>query len=236
MLQPRQWQIRQDKPSGAQLLEKRNLFGLLLETFGGFARRHGTQPFEVTDLVTLDQRQETRHPGIPLNRHCGHDSFEQGLFMMPPCSDHVAADIALAEHEVVMLDQPRSDRRHEVGVIEHSRSFTAHIGDESALSMRGEFTASEQPECRRMVLEQGSPAPAIEGSDRGDPRRLATKLPAEVGEDVRRDALDGVEGGAGHLEEADLQRERHPVQGAPAFPDLGEFLLIEGEEVLDLKS
>jgi len=60
-------------------------------------------------------------------------------------------------------------------------------------------------------------------------------LPAEVIEDVRWNALDGVERVAGHLEKADLQRERHPVQGAPAFSNAGKFLLIKREEVLDLK-
>ena len=85
------------------------------------------------------------------------------------------------------------------------------------------------------MLEQDPPAPAIEGPDRGDARRLAAELPAEVSEDVRRDALDGVERVAGHLEEADLQRERHLVQGAPALPDAGKLLLVEREEVLDLK-
>ncbi len=57
-----------------------------------------------------------------------------------------------------------------------------------------------------------------------------------MGEDVRRDALDGVERVAGHLEKADLQRERHPVHGASAFPDLGKLLLVESEDVLDLQS
>ena len=79
-----------------------------------------------------------------------------------------------------------------------------------------------------MVLEQGPSAPGIERPDRGDPRRLAIELPAEMGEDVRRNALDGVERVAGHFEEADLQPERHPVQGAPAFPDVGKLLLVEG--------
>ena len=63
------------------------------------------------------------------------------------------------------------------------------------------------------MLEQGPPAPAIEGPDRGDPWRLAIELPTEMGEDVRRDAFDGVERVAGHLEKTDLQRERHPVHG-----------------------
>ncbi len=54
-------------------------------------------------------------------------------------------------------------------------------------------------------------------------------------EDRRRNALDGIERVAGYLEKANLQRERHPVQGAPALPDPGKFLLVKREEVLDLK-
>ncbi len=87
-----------------------------------------------------------------------------------------------------------------------------------------------------MMLEQGSPAPAIEGPDRSDPWWHAIELLAEVSEDRRRDALYRVERVAGHLEEADLQRERHPVQGASAFPNPGQFLFVESEEMLDLQS
>ncbi len=85
-----------------------------------------------------------------------------------------------------------------------------------------------------MVLEQGSPA-TIESPDRGDPRRHAIELPAEMGEDVRRDALHRIERGAGHLEKADLQRERHPIHGAAAFPNLDKLLFVEHEEVLDFE-
>ncbi len=87
-----------------------------------------------------------------------------------------------------------------------------------------------------MMLEQGPSAPAIEGPDRGDPRRHAIELPAEVIEDVRWNALDGVERVAGHFEKANVERERQPVQRAPTFPNPGMFLLVEREEVLDLKS
>ncbi len=120
-------------------------------------------------------------------------------------------------------------------MVEHGLSLAAHIGNEPALGMRGEFAASEQPESCCVVLEQGPVAPAIERPDRGDPRRLAIELPAKMGEDVRWNPLHGIERAAGHLEEADLQRERHPVQGTPSFPDLAKFLLVEGKEVLDLR-
>jgi hypothetical protein len=32
-----------------------------------------------------------------------------------------------------------------------------------------------------------------------------------------------------------VERERQPVQGAAAFPNPGKFLLVECEEMLDLK-
>ncbi len=64
--------------------------------------------------------------------------------MMPPCRRYMAANVALAEHEVVMLSQPQSNRRHQVGVVEHRHGFAAHVGDEPALGMRGKFAASEQ--------------------------------------------------------------------------------------------
>ena len=120
-------------------------------------------------------------------------------------------------------------------MIEHRGCLAAHAGDQPALGVRHEVAASEQMEGRRVTLEQGPQAPAMEGPDRGDARRLAAELPAEVGEDVRRDALDGVERVAGHLEEANLQGERHSVQGAPALPDASKLLLVEREEVLDFE-
>ena len=86
-----------------------------------------------------------------------------------------------------------------------------------------------------MMLEQGPPAPAIERPDGGDLRRRAIDLPAQPVEDFRRNALHGIERVAGHLEKADVERERQPVQGTAAFPNPGKFLLVEREEMLDLK-
>src|SRR5207247_509448 len=70
---------------------------------------------------------------------------------------------------------------------------------EPAFGMRDEFGASEQPECRGMVLEQGPATPAIECPQRGNPRRHAIELPAEMIEDRRRNEFDGVECSAGIL-------------------------------------
>ena len=86
-----------------------------------------------------------------------------------------------------------------------------------------------------MMLEQGPGAPAIERPDRGDPRRHAIEVPAEMIEDLRGNELNGVEGTAGHLEEADLEGERQPVQGSPAFSNRSQFALVESEEMLDLE-
>jgi hypothetical protein len=154
---------------------------------------------------------------------------------MPARSIHTAADVAFAEQEIVVLDQPRPGRGHEVGLIEHGCCLAARVSHEPTLRMRGEFAASEQPERCRVVLEQSPPA-TVESPNGGDLRRHAIELAAEVGEDVRRDTLHRIERGAGHLEKADLQRECHLVHGAPAFPDLDKLLLVEGEEVLNLQS
>jgi hypothetical protein len=134
-----------------------------------------------------------------------------------------------------MLDQPCSGARHKVGLVEHGRGFPAQISDEPAFRVRGEFAASEQPERRRVMLKQGPSAPAIERPDRGYLRRCAIELPAEMLENLWGNALHGIERIAGHLEKADVERERQPVQGTSAFSNPGEFLLVEREEMLDLK-
>jgi hypothetical protein len=79
-----------------------------------------------------------------------------------------------------MLDQPRPGARHKLGEVENGRRLPAKIGHQSAFCVRDEFAASEQPKCRGVVLEQGPATPAIECPDRGDPRRHAIDLPAEV--------------------------------------------------------
>ena len=84
-----------------------------------------------------------------------------------------------------------------------------------------------------MMLEQLG-APAIERPDRGDPRRHAIEVPAEMIEDPRGNELNGVEGTASHLEEPDLEGERQPVW-SPAFSNRSQFALVESEEMLDLE-
>jgi hypothetical protein len=116
-----------------------------------------------------------------------------------------------------MLDQPDAGPCRQVVMVEHHCRFPATIGHEPAPGMGGEHGTSEQPERCFMMLEQGPGAPAIERPDRGDPRRHAIEVPAEMIEDPRGNELNGIEGTAGHPEEADLEGERQPVQGSPAF-------------------
>jgi hypothetical protein len=154
---------------------------------------------------------------------------------MPPRGDRQTPDVTLAQQEIIVLDEPRSGARHEFRVVENGRRLLAKIGHQSAFRVRGEFAASEQPECRGVVLEQGSRTPAIERPDRGNPRRRAIDLPAKMIEDLRWYQLHRVERSAGQLEKADLQGERQPVQRSAAFPDRGKLILVEREEVLDLE-
>src|SRR5271169_7072973 len=152
---------------------------------------------------------------------------------MPPRGDHEAPDVALAEQQVMMLDQPRTGARHELGLVEDGGRFPTKIGHEPAFGMQREFAAFEQPECRGMVLEQGPATPTVERPDRGNPRWHAIELAAEMIEDLRRNELHGVERSAGHLEETDLEGERQLVQGAAPFPNRRKFTLVERKEVLD---
>ena len=154
---------------------------------------------------------------------------------MPLRGDYEAANIPLAEQQVMMLDQPRAGARYQLGGIENGGRLPTQIGHQPAFGMRGEFAAPEQPEGRGMMLEQGTAAPAIEGPDRGDPGRHAVELPAEMVEDPRRNELHGVERSAGQFEEADLQGEGQPVQGTPPLPNRGKLVLIEREEMRDLE-
>jgi hypothetical protein len=125
--------------------------------------------------------------------------------------------------------------RHKVDLVEHGCRFPTNISDKPTFRMRGEFAASEQPERRGMMLKQGAAAPAIECPDRGYPRRRAIELSAEAIKDFRRNALHSIERVAGHFEKAAVERERQPVQGTPTFSNPGKFLLVEREEMLDLK-
>jgi hypothetical protein len=82
-------------------------------------------------------------------------TLEQGLLVMPPRGDHEAPDVALAEQQVMMLDQPRTGAPHELGLVEDGGRFPTKIGYEPAFGMQREFAAFEQPECRGMADRGG---------------------------------------------------------------------------------
>ena len=119
--------------------------------------------------------------------------------MAPPCGDHVTADVPLTQQKIIMLDQPCPGTRHKVDLVEHGGRFPTKISDKPTFRMRGEFAASEQPERRGMMLKQRASAPAIEGPDRGYPRRCAIELSTEAIKDFRRNALHRIKRVAGHL-------------------------------------
>ena len=47
---------------------------------------------------------------------------------MAPRGDRDTADVTLAKHQILMLDQPRPDACHEFGIVENGRRFPAEIG------------------------------------------------------------------------------------------------------------
>ena len=57
--------------------------------------------------------------------------------------------------------------------------------------------------------------------------RKSLQLQAEMIEDPRGNELNGIKGTAGHPEEADLEGERQPVQGSPAFSNRSQLALVE---------
>ena len=80
-----------------------------------------------------------------LSRSAGkgrRDQLEQGALVMPPRGDHQAPDVALAEQQVIMLDQPRTGARHELGLVEDGGRFPTKIGYEPAFGMQREFAAA----------------------------------------------------------------------------------------------
>ena len=62
----------------------------------------------------------------------------------------------------MMLDQPRTGARHELGLVEDGGRFPTKIGHQPAFGMQREFAAFEQPECRGIGLEQSPETPTVE--------------------------------------------------------------------------
>src|SRR5262245_27372569 len=99
--------------------------------------------------------------------------------------------------------------------------------------MLARLCPAKRGESGRLMIEQGAPPP-VERPDRGQPPR-ASELAAEMLQHSGRDDLDRIECPAGHLEEADLEGKRQPVQYPPPAPDGRELVFAEREEILDLQ-
>ena len=74
-------------------------------------------------------------PSSPVDWQGRRDQLEQGLLVMPPRGNHEAPDVALAEQQVMMLDQPRTGARHELGLVEDGGRFPTKIGYQPACGM-----------------------------------------------------------------------------------------------------
>ena len=94
------------------------------------------------------------------------------------------------------------------------------------------FRPAECAQGGRLMVEQRAPPP-VERPDRGNPRRCASQLAAEMLQHPGRDDLDRIERAAGQFEEADLEGERQPVQHGPPSPDGRKLVFTQREEMLD---
>jgi hypothetical protein len=88
-----------------------------------------------------------------------------------------AADIALAQHEITVIDEPGPRTRHEFGIVEYRGGFAPQMGDEAALGMLARLGPAERSESSRLMIEQSAPSP-VERPDRGQPRRYTSELTA----------------------------------------------------------
>jgi hypothetical protein len=88
-------------------------------------------------------------------------------------------DVALAQQEITVIDEPGPRVRHQLGFVEHRGCFAPQIGDEAAFGMIARLRAAERGEGGRLMVVQGAAAP-VERPDRGEPRRRATELAPEI--------------------------------------------------------
>jgi len=152
---------------------------------------------------------------------------------VPPRGTDEAPDVALTPQQIIVIDKPRARARHQLGVIEHRGGFAPQIGDETAFRMLARFRSAERAERGRLMVKQCA-SPPIKRPNRGNPRRGASELAAEMFQHSGWDNLDRIERPAGHLEEADLKAERQPVPHPPPSADGGKLVLAEREELFDL--
>src|SRR5262249_51564294 len=84
MLQAGQGQVWQCQATGTQVLKQLHLGDLLLEAAGAFARRSGSEPFEVCDAARLMERRQPIHPGSYGSRPDHRtDGFEESALPVP---------------------------------------------------------------------------------------------------------------------------------------------------------
>ena len=152
---------------------------------------------------------------------------------MSPRRADETVDFAVAQQQITVIDEPGARARHEFGIVERRGGFAPEIGDEAALGMFARLRPAEREQGSRLMIEQRA-SPPVERTDRSNPRRRASQLAAEMLQHPGRDDLYRIERAAGHLEEADMEGERQPVQHSPAATDGGKLVLTQREEVLGL--
>jgi hypothetical protein len=129
-------QVWQCQASGSQLLEQLHLGDLLLETAGAFARRNGSEPFEVCDAARLVERLQPIHPASYGSRPDHRaDRFEEAALPMPTRTGYHTPKPTFVRQELVVIGQPRPGACHEPAGIEHRGGLAPEIGDEAAFGM-----------------------------------------------------------------------------------------------------
>ena len=115
----------------------------------------------------------------PVGPGNGGDGLEQGLILVSPRRADEAADVALAQQQIIVIDEPRARARHEFGIVERRGGFAPEIGDEAAFGMLARLRPAEREQSSRLMVEQRA-SPPVERPDRGNPRRRASELAAEM--------------------------------------------------------
>ena len=141
---------------------------------------------------------------------------------MPAGGDRPAAEPAFVGQEIAMVDQPGTGTRDQLVEREDGHRLAPEIADQPALGVGADPLEPEQLGSHLLMLEQRPPAP-VEGTDRGEPRRGLVELAAEMGEHGLRQDLDRVQQPPRHLQEADVEGQREPVQRRLPLPHAGQL-------------
>ena len=99
-------QAAEHEPVCTQLLQKADFLDLGFEARRPLARRHGAEPFETADPAILNWRQQARQPRFSVGPGNRGDGFEQGLLLVPPRGADETSDFALAQNEIIVIDEP----------------------------------------------------------------------------------------------------------------------------------